>query len=174
MKSFLKTVVNLSVLSAIAASSLFLGHQAASAQTAGMNGSYLGGGLSVGVTDDGDDDNTLGGNIQGRYDVPTAPVSVRGAWLFNGDNSALMPIVSYDLAVSNNANVYLGAGYSFVTGEGASSPLGDKDAVVLTTGVEAEVARNIVVYGDAKVGLDAYRGSSDAAVSLQLGAGYRF
>jgi len=37
-----------------------------------------------------------------------------------------------------------------VTGNGKLTSLGNKDAVVLTTGAEAQVSRNIVVYGDAK------------------------
>lgn len=174
MKSFLKTVANFSILSAVAASSLLIGAHSASAQPTGVNGSYLGGGVSVGVTNDDNGGSTLGGNVQGRYDIPTAPVSIRGAWLFNNDSSALMPMVSYDIPVSSNANAYIGAGYSFVTSDTQVSPLGDQDSVVLTTGLEAEVVRNVVVYGDAKLGLDAYRDSSDAAVSLQLGAAYRF
>jgi hypothetical protein len=45
---------------------------------------------------------------------------------------------------------------------------------VLTTGVETGVSQNVVVYGDVKVGIDAYEDSSREAVSLQLGVGYRF
>lgn len=169
MKSFLKTIT-VSVLSALVVSPILLAGTA-SAQVAGMSGSYLGGGVSAGVTNNEGD--TLGGNVQGRFDLPTVPLSARGAWLFNGDGSAIMPMLSYDLPITPNANLYAGAGYSFVTGEG-ESPLGDKDSVVLTTGVEAGVRRNIVVYGDVKLGLDAYEDSSDPAVALQLGAAYRF
>jgi hypothetical protein len=167
MKSFLKTIT-LSLLSALAVSPIVL-TEAASAQVSGMSGSYIGGGVSAGVTNE---DNVFGGNVQGRFDLPTVPLSARGAWLFNGDGSALMPILSYDLPITPNANLYAGAGYSFVTG--GESPLGDQDAVVLTTGVEAGIRRNVVVYGDVKLGLDAYEDSSDPAVSVQLGAAYRF
>jgi len=40
------------------------------------------------------------------------------AILFNDESAALMPMISYDVPVTNNANIYLGAGYSFVTGNG--------------------------------------------------------
>lgn len=176
MKFSLKTVAMASVASVLAVAPLFLSANAASAQPTGMTGSYLGGGLSIGVTDGGNDDDEdadLGGNVQGRYDFTQAPVSLRGAWLFGGDSSAIVPSISYDLPVSNNANIYAGVGYSFVTDDGVSQ-LGDQDTVVLTTGVEGAVARNVVLYGDVKLGLDAYQDSSDAAVSLQVGAGYRF
>lgn len=177
MKRFLKKVTTFSTFSTFSAlmiSPIFLFANVASAQPTGLEGSYLGAGVSAGVTDGGDDDGTFGGNVQGRLDIPNVPISARGAFLFGGDSSAIMPIVSYDLPITNNANVYLGAGYSFVTSDNKVSPLGDEDSVVLTTGVEAEVAQNVVVYGDAKVGLDAYSDSNDAAVSLQLGAAYRF
>jgi hypothetical protein len=61
-----------------------------------------------------------------------------------------------------------------VLDEGKRTPLGNQDAVVLTAGIESEVARNVVVYGDAKLGIDAYRNANSSAVSLQLGAAYRF
>jgi len=83
-------------------------------------------------------------------------------------------LVSYDVSITNNANAYLGAGYSFVEARGQSTPLGNKNAVVLTTGVEAELRRNIVLYGDAKLGIHAFENTSGSAVSFQAGAGYRF
>lgn len=179
MKSLIKSMIRMSALSAMTLSALVGLSAAASAQTVGangLNGSYLGGGVSVGVTngDRADGDNVFGGNIEGRYDIPEAPISLRGAALINGESAALMPILSYDVAVSRNTNLYAGAGYSFVTEEGQLSPLGDQSAVVLTTGLESEVSNRVVLYGDVKLGLDAYQDSSDAAVSLQLGAGYRF
>ncbi len=85
-----------------------------------------------------------------------------------------MPIISYDVPVTNNANVYAGVGYSFVEANGEPSPLGNDDSVVLTTGVEAGVTKDIVVYGDAKWGINAYEDSKADALSFQLGAGYRF
>lgn len=183
MKRIFKSVLALSTLSALALAPVFFPVGKASAQTfnqqpTGTDASYLGGGISVGVTNGGspiyDDDAQFGGNVQGRFAIPNTPVSARGALLFGGDTVAVMPIISYDVPVNNNTNVYLGAGYSFVGDEGESTPLGNKDAVVLTTGVESQVTDKVVVYGDVKLGIDAYENSSASAASIQAGAAYRF
>lgn len=181
MKRLFKGLLGLSV-SALVFAPAFLSAGKASAQTAvqptGTDASYLGAGISVGVTNGGspiyDDDSQFGGNVQGRFAIPNTPLSARGALLFGGDTVAVMPMISYDVPVTNNANVYLGAGYSFVGDNGESTPLGNKDAVVLTAGVESQIKRNIVLYGDAKLGIDAYEDSSAPAASIQAGAAYRF
>jgi hypothetical protein len=174
MKFSLKSIATFSALSALAIAPVFLSADAASALPAGMDGAYIGGGFAAGVTSSDGGDTTSGGNIQGRVAIPSTPLSARGSILFSDDTSALMPILTYDLPVSNSANLYAGAGYSFVEKDGQASPLGDQDAFVLTTGAEAAIARNVVLYGDVKLGLDAFQDSSDPAVSLQFGAGYRF
>jgi Outer membrane protein beta-barrel domain len=165
--------------SALAIASVVLSAGIASAQTVpakGMNGSYIGAGVSAGVTNGGQNEDAalLGGNVQGRYAIPNAPVSARGAVLFGGNAAAIMPMVTYDAPVSKNTNVYLGGGYSFVTDEGRSTQLGNKNAPVVTLGAESEVAPNTVIYGDAKWGIDAYKDSAADALSLQAGVGYRF
>lgn len=174
--------------STLAVASVVLSAGIASAQTApttattqeaatrGMNGSYLGAGASAGVTNGGRDNDAalFGGNIQGRYAIPNAPVSVRGSVLFGGDSTAAMPLLTYDAPIAKNTNVYIGGGYSFQTDEGQASQLGNQNAPVLTLGAESEVAKNIIVYGDAKWGIDAYKASDADAVSLQTGVGFRF
>ena len=184
MNRFFKSAITtVSALSALVFAPVFLSSGQANAaqlatQPTGTNASYLGAGISVGVTNSGnpgdDGDADFGGNVQGRFAIPNTPVSARGAILFNDESAALMPMISYDVPVTNNANIYLGAGYSFVTGNGKLTPLGNKDAVVLTAGSEAQVSRNIVVYGDAKWGINAYEDSSAEPVSLQAGVAYRF
>ncbi len=182
MKRLFKSVLTLSTLSALVFAPVLLPARKASAQSAsqptGTNASYLGGGISAGVTNGGspiyDDDAQFGGNVQGRFAIPNTPISARGALLFGGDTVAVMPMLSYDVPVTNNANVYLGAGYSFVGDKGESTPLGNKNAPVLTAGVESQITDKIVLYGDAKLGIDAYEDSSNSAVSLQAGAAYRF
>lgn len=175
MKRSLHSIAKTVISSALAISSTLLVANVASAQTAtGMAGSYVGAGVAVGVNNF-EDDSALGGNVQARLDTERLPVSLRGAFLFNGQNSNIMPIVSYDFGVAPNTNLYVGGGYSFVLGdEDNVSLLGDQNAPVVTVGAETAVNRNVVLYGDAKVGIDAYRDNSDAAVSLQLGAAYRF
>ncbi|NMF62378.1 outer membrane beta-barrel protein [Brasilonema octagenarum] len=170
--------------STIAVASVVLSAGIASAQNVptqetaarGMNGSYVGAGVSAGVTNGGrqNDAATLGGNVQGRYAVPNAPVSVRGSVLFGGDSTAIIPTLTYDAPIAKNTNVYIGGGYAFQTNEGYASQLGNKNAPVLTLGAETQVAKNTVIYGDAKWGIDAYRGSDSDALSLQAGVGYRF
>jgi hypothetical protein len=145
-------------------------------QTNGLAGSYIGAGIGAGVTNGGrqNDAATFGGNVQGRYAITNTPVSIRGTALFGGDSTAIMPILTYDAPIAKNTNLYIGGGYSFQTDEGKASQLGNRNAPVLTLGAESEVAKNIVIYGDAKWGIDAYKNSDADAVSLQTGLGYRF
>ena len=175
MKPFLKQSVKLAALSALLIVPV-LSAQVASAKPLGTKASYLGAGISTGVTNGGKtgDAATFGGNIQGRLAIPNTPISARGAILFSDETSAIMPIISYDVPVTNKANVYVGAGYSFVEANGKPTPLGNKDSVVLTTGLETEVTKNIMFYTDGKLGIKAYENSPASAVSFQAGAAYRF
>jgi opacity protein-like surface antigen len=169
----------MSILSVLVVAPAFLAAGSASAQTAqtarGMEGSYLGGGASVGLNGESDsNDANFGGNVQGRFDIPQAPVSLRGAALITGKSVNLVPTVTVDLGVAPNTNVYLGGGYSFATNEGATSALGNQNAAVLTAGVETAVRRNIALYSDVKVALDGVADSNKTPVSVQVGAAYRF
>lgn len=176
MKRSLKSALKVSALSVCAIAPIALSAGMVSAQPTGMTGHYVGAGLAAGVTNGGQqaDAANLGGNIQGRIDIPNAPVSVRGAILWNDETTAIMPIATFDVPITNRANVYVGAGYSFVEENGKPTPLGNQDSFVVTAGAEAGVSKDIVVYGDAKLGTDAYQNSSASAVSLQAGVGVRF
>jgi hypothetical protein len=176
MKFSIKSAA-MSALSVLVVAPTLLAANSASAQTAarGMAGSYLGGGASVGFNGEiGNNDANVGGNIQGRFAVPGAPVSVRGAALINGDSVNLIPTVTVDLGVAPNTNIYLGAGYNFNTNEGATSSLGNQNSAVVTAGVETAVQRNIALYSDVKVGIDGVAASNKTPVSVQVGAAYRF
>lgn len=176
MKLTFKSVVTISALVATVIAPALLSAGSASAKPAGTDANYVGAGISAGVTNGGQEGDaaTFGGNIQGRVAVPNAPVSVRGAVLFSDETSAIMPIVTYDVPVTNNANVYVGGGYSFVEKDGSPTPLGNRNAPVVTVGAEAQVTQNLVVYGDTKWGIDAYQNSPADAVSFQAGAGFKF
>ncbi len=179
MNRFSQTIVAISSLAIVSvAPMLSMGKAAAQAANSakGLQASYVGAGISAGVTNggQGNDGATFGGNVQGRYALPETPVSLRGAVLFTDKTVALMPIVTYDLPVAQNTNLYAGAGYSFITNQNAPTPLGNQNAVVLTAGVESEIAQNLVAYGDVKFGINAYKGSNASAASLQVGLGYRF
>lgn len=176
MKRAFKSVVALSALAATAIAPVLLSAGSASAKPAGTDANYVGAGVAAGITNGGQqgDAATFGGNIQGRFAVPNTPVSVRGAVLFSDETSAIMPMVSYDVPVTNNANVYVGAGYSFVEEDGKPTPLGNSNAPVVAVGAEAQFGQSIVVYGDTKVGIEAYENSPASAVSIQGGVGVRF
>jgi len=175
MSRIYKTFVALSVLSSVAIAPLFSTSKAI-AQPIRYDGSYVGGGVAAGVTNGGQDNDaaTLGGNIQGRIAIPKAPVSVRGAVIFGSENAAIVPSITYDQRITDNANVYAGVGYSFVDKDNKPTPLGNRDSVVLTVGAEAEVVKRVVVYGDAKWGINSYENSPADALSFQAGVGYRF
>lgn len=176
MKRTIKSVVALSALAATAIAPILLSANSASARPEGTDANYIGAGVAAGVTNGGQDGDAanFGGNIQGRITTSKAPVSLRGAVLFSDDNSAIMPIVTYDIPVTNNANFYVGGGYSFVETEGQPTPLGNSNAPVVTVGAEAQLGQNLMVYGDTKIGIEAYENSSASAVSFQGGAGIRF
>jgi hypothetical protein len=164
------------VTSTLIAATILLSASIASAQPAGMNDNYVGAGISAGTTHGihSNDDAVFGGNIQGRFVIPQTPVSARGAVLFGGDATAIVPTLTYDLPIANNTNLYVGGGYSFITSEGQNTQLGNRDAAVVTAGVESKVNRNLVIYGDAKWAIDAYENSNGDALSLQTGLGLRF
>jgi hypothetical protein len=175
--------LGIAALSALALAPLMISAGAASARPIvyddsanGFDGTYVGAGIAAGITNGGQqgDAANLGGNIQGRIAIPHAPVSVRGAVLFNDQNSTVIPQLTYDIPVARNTNVYVGAGYSFVQKQGRPTPLGNRDAAVVTAGAESGIGDYVVVYGDAKLGINAYKNSPASAVSLQAGLGYRF
>ncbi|MBM0743134.1 outer membrane beta-barrel protein [Phormidium sp. CLA17] len=146
-------------------------------KTPGFSGAYIGGGVAAGVTNGGQqgDAANLGGNIQGRIaPFASVPVSARAAVLFGSETTAIMPLVTYDLPIAANTNLYVGGGYSFVEKNGKPSPLGNKNAPVVTVGAETSITRDVVVYGDAKLGVRAYENSKASALSFQAGVGYRF
>lgn len=176
MKLTIKSIVALSALVATAIAPIVLSANRASAEPTGTKANYIGVGVAAGVTNGGQDNDAanFGGNIQGRFTTDKAPVSLRGAILFSGDNTAIIPMVSYDVPITNNANVYVGAGYSFTEKNGQATPLGNTDAPVVTVGAEAQLGQNVVIYGDTKVGINAYENSSASAISIQAGAGVKF
>ena len=183
MKLTLKTVISLTALAATAIAPMIVSAGSAFAQpipTKGTKADYIGAGVAAGVTNGGTgktpggDAATFGGNIQGRLTTDKAPVSVRGAVLYSDDTSAIMPIVTYDVPVAKNTNVYVGGGYSFVEKQGQPTPLGNKNAPVVTVGAESQLGQNLVIYGDTKWGINAYKNSPADAVSIQAGAGVKF
>ncbi|MHC5612013.1 MAG: hypothetical protein ACYTXA_13640 [Nostoc sp.] len=132
-------------------------------------GSYIGIGPAIGITDG----IQLGGVIAGRYKLLEAPISLRAQVLI-GNNTAVVPTVSYDFPLNWQADAYLGAGL-VLAGGGGSSPVGDKISFALQPGIDYMIPNsNTVLFGNAIIAFDAYRDSSGTAVSLQGGIGLRF
>jgi len=177
MKRLIKSFVTLSALSSLVVAPLFLSAGQASAEPQkGTDASYIGAGVSAGVTNGGQigQDAQFGGNLSGRLKLGNTPFSARTQLLFTDQTTAIVPQVSVDAPIAKGTNVYLGAGYSFVEANGKQTPLGDRDGVALTAGVESEVAKNFLLYSNATVGMKTYQNSDASAVSLQGGLGYRF
>lgn len=177
MKRFLKSVVTISTLSSLVIAPLFLSAGQASAETKkGTDASYIGAGVAGGVTNGGKpgQDAQLGANLTGRLKLGATPFSARTHILFSDQTTAIVPQVSVDAPIAKGTNVFVGAGYSFVEANGKQTPLGDRDGVAITAGVESEVAKNVLLYSNATIGLKTYQNSDASAVSIQGGLGYRF
>jgi hypothetical protein len=176
MKLSLRSISILSALSALVIAPAVLTAGSASAAPVRNDRSYVGAGLSGGVLrgDANNEDRSFGGNVQGRFAMPSAPVSVRGSVLFTGKNSAIVPTLTYDLPLNNRTNLYAGAGYSFVQNHDRTSQLGNRNAPVLTAGVESRVANGVVLYSDLKYGINAYESNRAGALAIQGGVGFEF
>ncbi|WP_414564088.1 MULTISPECIES: hypothetical protein [unclassified Anabaena] len=177
MKNILKSLMTISALSSLVVAPILLSAGQASAQpTRGTDASYIGAGVAAGVTNGGQDGDaaTLGGNLTGRVKLGNTPFSARGNVLWGNETTAIIPEVSVDVPIANRTNAYITGGYSFVEKNGAPTPLGNRESVVVGAGVESEVANNFLVYTNAKVGLRAYENSPASAISINGGLGYRF
>ena len=177
MKRFIKSFVTISALSSLVIAPIFLSADQASAETKnGTDASYVGAGVAVGTTNGGQngDAATFGGNLTGRLKLGNTPFSARGHVLWSDQTTAIIPQVSADVGIAKNTNAFLGLGYSFVEANGKPSPLGNKDGVAVTAGLESEVTKNFLLYSNATLGIDAYKNSPASALSIQTGIGVRF
>lgn len=177
MKNIFKSLVTISALSSLIIAPILLNAGQASAETKkGTDASYVGAGVAVGVTDGGlnNNSNNFGGNLTGRLKLGNTPFSARGNVIWNDQTSAIIPEVSLDVPIANRTNAFVTGGYSFVEKNGSATPIGNRDAVVLGAGVESEVAKNFLIYTNAKVGLRSYQNDGASAVSINGGIGYRF
>jgi hypothetical protein len=150
--------------------------EASAPQSLGTDASYLGAGISGGLTTDNGANGQAksGGSVYGRYAIPNSNVSARAGVVFTDKISAFTPKVTYDVGVAPGTNVYAGVGYNFVNETNGSTPLGNKNAAVLSLGAESQLANNVVIFGSADLGLNAYQNSNNSAIALQGGAGFRF
>ncbi len=150
--------------------------EVAASQSVGTNSNYLGAGISSGLTND----NTVGsqaksgGTLYGRYAIPQSKLSARAGIVFTDKISAVTPKLTYDVGVAPGTNIFVGAGYNFVNETNASTPLGNKSAPVLSLGVESQLANNVLVFGSADLGVNAYQNNNNTSIAIQGGAGFRF
>jgi hypothetical protein len=177
MKGVMKSFVTISTLSALAIAPIFMSAGSASAAPKkGTDASYVGAGISAGVTNGGQngDAATFGGNITGRVKLGDSPLSARGQINFSDQTSAIIPHLTVDVPVAKGTNLYVGGGYQFVEKQGRPTPSGNKNGIAVVAGVESEVAKNFLIYSNATVGINAYKNSPASGVSVNGGVGYRF
>lgn len=162
----------LSVLGTVPVLCIALNSEPAQAQAA--YGSYVGVGPSLTLTEsEGGEGRQLGGVIAFRYKLLELPASIR-AQAFVGQSTAVVPTVSYDLPLNWQTDAYLGAGVVLAGGD-TPSPVGNKISFALQPGIDYAVPNsNTVIFGNAVIAFDAYRGGGGTAVSFQGGVGFRF
>ena len=103
-----------------------------------------------------------------------AKLSARAGVVFTDKISAVTPKLTYDVGVAPGTNIFLGGGYNFVNETNASTPLGNKSAPILSLGVESQLANNVLVFGSADLGVNAYQNTNSTSIAIQGGAGFRF
>ncbi|HEY9671360.1 MAG TPA: hypothetical protein V6D11_07950 [Waterburya sp.] len=168
LKRLLTELTGVSLVGVAAVASLALTSKPAAAQAA--YGSYVGAGVTVGVTENSQQ---VGGVLAFRYKLLELPVSFRTQALI-GSGTAIVPTVSYDVPLNWQTDAYLGAGVAFASGN-SPSPVGDKTSFALQPGIDYSVPNsNTVLFGNAIIAFDAYRNGGGTAVSVQGGVGVRF
>jgi hypothetical protein len=144
--------------------------------THGLRGSYAGAGVAIGVNGQGAAPSVIGRLDLRELDVK-APLSFRPQVTFSDYSEAALGL-TYDFAVGEKINVYVGGGVAFR--ESGPSYWGwrpergiltRRDATVgyVQGGVEKEIAENVVLFGDLKYGL----GNGSTLVPT-VGAAWRF
>ncbi|HEY9625493.1 MAG TPA: hypothetical protein V6C78_34555 [Crinalium sp.] len=112
--------------------------------------------------------------LQGRLDLPNSRISIRGAVDLGEQRRAVTPMFSYDFPVGDRANVYAGAGYTFVEKQGTAALGGDRNGLVLNAGAEAAVGQEFVIYGNVRFRPDTQRALDGSPLRVQVGIGHRF
>ena len=153
-----------------------MAREIAAPQSVGTNSNYLGAGISSGLTNDNvvGSQAKSGGTLYGRYAIPQSKLSARAGIVFTDKISAVTPKLTYDIGVAPGTNIFLGGGYNFVNETNASTPLGNKSAPILSLGVESQLANNVLVFGSADLGVNAYKNNNNTSIAIQGGAGFRF
>jgi hypothetical protein len=162
MRQFLKSVVTVAAVSAIAFVPFLLKTESASAEQ-GMRGSYIG----VGVNADG---SGAAAAVTGRIDLK--PVSIRTTVTGACDSglcaTLVVPTVTYDFGIGKNANIYAGVGGSAVSISAGNSSVSLGTGAVLQAGAEGAISKNVVLYGDGTYF------TNGGGTLWKIGVGYKF
>lgn len=174
MKRFIKSCVTFSALSSLLISSIVLSAGQASAQPKrSCDFAYVGGGIGGQVTNGGQNNDAanLGGNVQASVPVGGTPIDVKTKVLWNNDATIINPEIATGVCLNSNTKVYGALGYGFVEQDGQSTPLGNKDSVTGSVGVESQVKKGVVVYSNATVSFDGFENSKALPVNVGTGVG---
>lgn len=145
------------------------------AQAQAAYGSYIGAGVSFGVTNQDviNEDRTTSGFFSVRYKFLRAPVSLRSQVLIGGDGIAVVPSVSYDFPINWQTDAYIAAGASIVQGD--KTPIGNKGSFIIQPGIDYALPNtSMSLFTNAIISFDGYRSNNGTAASIQAGAGLRF
>ena len=145
------------------------------AQAQAAYGSYVGAGASVGISSDWNGEGQqLSAVLAARYKFLKLPISLRTQAFIGSGSTAIVPTISYDVPLTWQLDAYVGAGYSFATGNNPS-PVGDQNTLVIQPGLDYALPNgNTVLFTNAVFAFDAYEGKNEKAVALQGGLGLRF
>lgn len=149
---------------------------AAPSQAQPAYGSYLGVGVSFGLSEGSafaGEEKTTSALLAARYKFLEVPISLR-TQIMIGESTAVVPTISYDIPVNFDTDLYIGAGAA-LTGTVNSTPVGNQNAFVLQPGIDYAIPNsNLVLFGNAIFAFNAFRSSGGTATSLQTGVGFRF
>jgi hypothetical protein len=151
MARFLKSVAICAAVCSLAA--VFGVTSANAAPKQGLQKGYLG--AAVGTSGG---DGALG--ITGRISFGDTPISIRLTSYFVDGISVGTSAVTYDFGVAEKTNIYAGIGATGAS-DGTTSVSGGG---ILQAGVEREISKNVVLFGDGSFG--------DGYSIFKVGVGY--
>ncbi|MGB6297638.1 MAG: hypothetical protein WBF90_15840 [Rivularia sp. (in: cyanobacteria)] len=162
MRHFLKSVVTMTAVCAIASVPVLLKTESASADE-GMRGSYVGIGVSA-------DESGAAASVTGRIDLK--PVSIRTTVTGACDSglcaTLVVPTVTYDFGIGKNANIYAGLGASAISLSDSNSSVSLGTGAVVQAGAEGAISQNVVLYGDGTYF------TNGGGTLWKVGVGYKF
>ena len=116
-----------------------------SAFAGGLEGSYVGPSIAVGTDGQG-----AAASLIGRVEAGNLPLSLRPQVTVNTEVEGAIG-ATYDFAVANNTNLYLGGGAAF--GDAGILTFDNDTVGYIQAGAETQLAEHAVVFADVKVAL---------------------